>query len=209
MPSVVTSPVSPVSVTNQVFEFYGFPIVGKPTLIKESRNTLPDLFNALGYKRGAEIGVERGVYSEIIADKMPGVELCSIDSWRAYDGYREHVTQEKLHEIYVDAVRRLKGKSKILVNFSMDAVNDFYDETLDFVYIDSNHGFLHVAQDIHFWSQKVKRGGIVAGHDFKRHKGNYTNHVKDVVQAWTYSHGINPWFVLNGDKSPSWFWVKE
>lgn len=195
----------------QICEFYDVhrSHLGTPTLIEKGRDTLPELFWALGFTRGAEIGVETGLYSEIIADKMPGVNLHSIDAWQAYPGYRDHVTQEKLDGFYAQAQKRLEGKSNIIRKFSVAASIDFEDGELDFVYIDANHEFLEVTQDIHYWTPKVRKGGIIAGHDFKRTKGAYIIHVKDVVQAWAYSHGINPWFVLNGDKSPSWFWVKQ
>ena len=93
---------------------------------------------------------------------------------------------------------------------AVEAADGFDDESLDFVYIDGNHDFLHVAQDLHHWEKKVRLGGLVAGHDFSRRMGRgYINHVKDVVQAWVYAHGIRPLFILRGDRSASWFYVRE
>jgi hypothetical protein len=174
--------------------------------------TLPMIFDDLGLTMGAEIGVERGVYSEQLCKEIPGLELYCIDPWKAYKGYREHVTQKKLDGFYEITEKKLAPYNcKLIRKFSMDAVNDFEDGSLDFVYIDGNHEFIHVAQDIAEWSKKVRIGGIVSGHDFKRQssRSKYICHVKDVVQAWTYSHGIRPYFVLRGDKAPSWFWFKE
>lgn len=96
----------------------------------------------------------------------------------------------------------------------MEVVKDFENESAGFVYIDSNHEFQHVTNDIAEWSKKVRRGGIVSGHDFRRLKSTSPRaavcHVKDVVGAWTYAHGIRPWFVAGemGKASPSWFWVR-
>ena len=39
-------------------------------------------------------------------------------------------------------------------------------EKLDFVYIDANHNYECVKEDIEHWYPKVKVGGIIAGHDF-------------------------------------------
>ena len=196
--------------TEAVFKFYGLSLAHNkpPVVIEQSRDTLPALFNHLGYDKGAEIGVEFGTFSETIADGLPGVQLYAIDPYDAYPGYREHLSQSKMDAMYKQATERLAGKAQILRQFSIAAVMDFNPGDLDFVYIDGNHSFLHITEDIHYWSSIVRHGGIVAGHDYKRHKGEYINHVKDVVQAWTYSHAINPWFVLTGDKSASWFWVK-
>lgn len=198
-------------VIEKVFKFYdpSLAYARSPIVIDQPREMLPALFHSLGYRIGAEIGVECGIYSEIIYNSMPGVKLYAVDAWQAYPGYRDHVTQAKIDSIYQQAAERLKGKAHLVRKYSIAAAQDFDDGILDFVYIDGNHDFLHVTEDIHYWSAKVRKGGIIAGHDFKRHKGSYINHVKDVVQAWTYSHGIDPWFVLAGDKSPSWFWVKQ
>ena len=102
----------------------------------------------------------------------------------------------------------------------MDAVQDFDDASLDFVYIDGAHDFKNVADDVSEWTKKVKIGGIVFGHDYKRSRdtgGKYPVDVKDVVQAYTYSHKIDPWFILKNDikdpkfghDNPGWCFVRQ
>jgi len=91
----------------------------------------------------------------------------------------------------------------------MDAVKVFDDESLDFIFIDGNHSFEFVTNDIAEWGKKVKKGGIISGHDYFRSRSGIYIHVKDVVNGWTYSHKIDPWFVLEGNKNKSWMWVKE
>lgn len=171
---------------------------------------LPVLFYELGFQVGAEIGVEQGIYSDNLCKLIPGLKLYSIDAWTAYSGYRDHVSQEKLDRFYASAIERLAPYNcDVIKSFSVPASEKFKNGSLDFVYIDGNHDFVNVTQDIHYWSPKVRKGGIVAGHDFKRDKGrNWQCHVKDAVQGWTYAYEIAPWFVIRGDKSPSWFWVK-
>ncbi len=48
----------------------------------------------------------------------------------------------------------------------MDALEDFEDNSLDFVYIDGDHNFKHISEDIYEWTKKVRSGGIVSGHDY-------------------------------------------
>ena len=105
----------------------------------------------------------------------------------------------------------------------MDAVEDFEDNSLDFVFIDGAHDFKNVAMDICEWAKKVRPGGIVYGHDYKRWNPRsyvgkrYTVDVKDVVQAYMYSKGINPWFALEneipdpkfGRDNPCWMFVRQ
>lgn len=48
---------------------------------------------------------------------------------------------------------------------SKDAINIIPNE-LDFVYIDGNHDYEYVKEDINIWYSKVKEGGIIGGNDF-------------------------------------------
>lgn len=177
------------------------------------RLELADLFAELGFSQGAEIGVEKGLYSEILCKANPKLNLFSIDPWKAYPEYREHTTQEKIDEIKKEAFIRLEPyRVQIIQDFSENAVNSFADESLDFVYIDGNHDRVHVLQDLNLWTPKVKKGGIISGHDYVRYKGKYGlyNQVKDTVLEYTKSHNINPWFVLRDPRErSSWMWVKK
>jgi hypothetical protein len=183
------------------------------------RESLATLFYELGFTVGAEIGVERGLYSEVLCKSNPGVELYSVDAWTAYKGYRDHVTQGKLDEIYADAKQRLAPyKCTLIKGYSLDVAKDFKDGSLDFVYIDANHEVRQVIDDISAWSRKVRPGGIIAGHDYVLRTGaGYIMHVPYAMEAWTRSYDINPWFVLGRkeslpnelrDKTRSWFYVQ-
>ena len=180
-----------------------------PVAIDRTRDDLGRLFATLGYTRGAEIGVERGLYSETLLATNTGLHLTCVDAWAPYRGYREHVTAEKLAEIRRDMAGRLapysvQGRLRLLDTFSVAAAAQVEDRSLDFVYIDANHTLPHVVADLAAWVPKVRAGGIVAGHDYGRRS---VGHVREAVQAWTTAYAIDPWFVLTGDRSPSWFWV--
>ena len=87
---------------------------------------------------------------------------------------------------------------------SMDAVKLIDDESLDFVYIDGNHKFDFVMEDIIHWSRKVRSGGIVACHDF--HYGSNVE-VVEAVNAYTRANHIDPWYVTK-ENQPTAYWVK-
>jgi hypothetical protein len=103
--------------------------------------------------------------------------------------------------------------------FSMQAVRKFSDNSLDFVYIDGNHALPWVMDDIVYWSEKVRPGGIVAGHDYIRRKASARPalHVVEAVSWYTKLCKIKPWFILGTkaelpgqirDKNRTWLWVK-
>jgi hypothetical protein len=184
-----------------------------PISLRISRHReLVSLWRELGYKVGAEIGVEAGRYSEEICLANPGVKLHCIDPWLAYDRYEDHVDQGRLDHFYAVAKSRLKKYDCLIIReTSLDAVKRFENGSLDFVFLDGNHHFDFVVQDIIAWAPKVRRGGMVSGHDYKPEGSEKTPIPFGVIEAvtgYTSAHKIKPYFLTMRDKCPSWFWVK-
>jgi hypothetical protein len=175
------------------------------------RDDLPQLFVDCGYDVGAEIGVYAGDYTKKLLDA--GLKVYGIDPWSVQDEFKPSGGQERLDRRLAHAEKQLApySRAQIMKKTSMEAVRDFEDESLDFVYIDGNHRFKYVAEDIYEWSKKVRPGGVVAGHDYFIGMGNGFNacHVKYVVNAYVATFHIPKFYVLSGvDKWSSWFWVK-
>jgi len=192
------------------------------------RSDLAVLFDDLGFTTGVEIGVEQGFYSEILCKANPQLTLYSIDAWQPYFGYHDYREQDRevMEARRQEALQRLsKYNCKVIEKFSMDAVGDFEDGSLDFVFIDGNHELPWALDDIYWWNLKVRKGGIVAGHDYyKSTKGRHSKcHVWYAVNLYTQAKDIRPWFVAglkgeavdappptyNRDRERSWFWVKD
>lgn len=181
------------------------------------RDNLSGLFCELGFKVGVEIGVEQGIFSQSLCKNNPALKLYAIDPWAAYPGYRLNKTQTLVDAYYSEAKTRLAPYNCTLVRkFSLDAVRDFSDQSLDFVYVDGNHNFQNCTNDIAQWTKKIKFGGVIAGHDYVEHKKPTGMHVFEVVNAYTTAYGISPWFVLGTkaiiasqvrDKVRSFMWV--
>ena len=188
------------------------------------RSHLATLFGKLKYKAGAEIGVETGRYSQLLLSRNPFIQkLYLVDAWKKYADYRLHVPQSQVDGLLAHAQQRLQPYSTItqfVRMFSLDAVKKFKDGSLDFVYIDANHSLPHVMDDLCAWAPKVRQGGIVAGHDYRRNRnvGRTQCHVVEAVCAYVAAFQIKPWFVLGSkdpvegefrDKNRSFFWVVE
>lgn len=69
---------------------------------------------------------------------------------------------------------------------------------IDFLYIDADHRYEYVLQDIQAWSKHVRPGGTIAGHDFNyfsgvnkavEETGNYTNPFGSTVWYRIKEHG--------------------
>ncbi len=180
-----------------------------------TRRHLILLYAELGYRKGAEIGVNMGSNALRINRVNPDCKLHCIDPWELYDGMNDFTDAKKREEAYAIARARLDpiDNIEIIRKYSMDAVEDFVDEFLDFVFIDGNHEWPYVTQDIFYWAQKVKRGGIVSGHDYLTSRREHKHiQVTSVVHGYTEAFGIKPWFVVDKGSFPehpgSFFWVK-
>lgn len=163
-----------------------------------TRVNLAKTFAALGYRRGAEVGVKRGEYSQVLCTSNPGVEMLCIDLWDAY--YEVNTSR-----YFQQAQKRLEPYNATLIRKpSALAALDIPDGSLDFVYIDADHRFDYVMQDLIVWAPKVRHGGIVSGHDYYRFRNAG---VVDAVDAYTRAHDIREWW-LTDEKTASFFWVK-
>lgn len=173
----------------------------------KNRIELAKHFHDKGFIVGAEIGVLDGTYAEQLCQNIPGVKLYCVDSWRARPEYTDYTNPKTFSRAHERAQKALKPYGCILVRkLSLDAVKDFSDESLDFVYIDADHTFDAVIQDMVVWTKKVRRGGIVAGHDF--HNTN-TIGVEDAVRAYCNHHRLDLRITRERDHHQhSWYFPK-
>jgi len=118
-----------------------------------------------------------------------------------------------MDDIYAYARKLLAPYNVQIVNeWSMKAVKRFADESLDFIYIDANHSYGYVKEDIREWSKKVKKGGVVSGHDYVNEHAGIPFGVKRAVNEWVAENKIPYLFILNKNANtemPSWLYVKE
>jgi len=156
-------------------------------------------FGEHGLTRGAEIGVDRGRFSEYMFKVIPDLELLCVDPWRW------KLRGESRYRSTVARLTRFGERATVVRLDSFDAVRDVPDGSLDFVYIDGDHTFDYVMTDVIWWSRKVRYGGIVSGHDYYRFR---RGGVVPAVDAYTQQHGITRWF-LTDERTPSWFWMRE
>ena len=164
---------------------------------KLDRKRLVQLFGEHGLTEGAEIGVDRGRFSEYMFKVIPDLHLYCVDPWR---------WKLRGESRYNSTVTRLTDRNATIIRKdAMDARYDVPDESLDFVYIDGDHLFDAVVQDIIAWMPKIKLGGIMALHDYHTEVGA---DVMMAINAYTHCHDIRPWYVTR-EQLPSAYWVKK
>lgn len=129
---------------------------------------------------GVEIGCWMGESTEVISSYCR--KIWSVDPWdTVYGGYgnvyrggkidnnikiRRTKEQMKVIEmLFDDRTKNISNITKIK-NRHENIVNDFKDNTLDFVYIDALHFYDECKKDIKLWLPKIKKTGFISGHDY-------------------------------------------
>ena len=156
---------------------------------------------------GVEIGVFKGQFSKDILLRWGGT-LFMVDVWRPLGEEYEDASNHSAHiDAYSETMENIKGMEDrgIMVRTdSKTASGLFPDGSLDFIYIDGNHAYDFVAEDIKLWFPKLKKGGIFSGHDYLdmdwysddafaengKDKFIYINSIEEAIYAGVF--GVNP-----------------
>lgn len=152
---------------------------------------------------GAEIGVHLGDFSQVLVDTLSPKELILIDPW-------EHQTSEKYQEAwyggaakdgqnemdarYTSIFERFNkqidaGSVKVKRGYSENILKEYPDEYFDWVYIDGNHLYEYVKQDLLLSLDKVKVGGFITGDDYTK-GGWWKGGVKKAVDEFTENTAV-------------------
>ena len=119
--------------------------------------------------KGVEVGTFKGEFAKTILSNWNGT-LYMIDPWRGLNqDYIDSSNHYNHNNVYFECINNLAGyedRSFMLRGLSHQLINLFEDNSLDFVYIDGNHAYDFVVEDIELWFKKVKTGGLVSGHDY-------------------------------------------
>jgi hypothetical protein len=128
----------------------------------------------------AEVGVWKGNFSQRILEVVQPSELHLIDPWRAFGGddyegarYGGKLEQgqaemDAVHESVLRrfAAERSAGVVHVHRMLSLEAAAALPDGRFDFVYIDGNHRYEFVRDDLAAFAPKLRPGGVLAGDDY-------------------------------------------
>lgn len=179
-----------------------------PIKLPASRwHELGPLLDDLGCQVGLELGVYRGKFTSSLA-RQTKMKLYGVDAWTVYGDYVDYSKTDLENEAYLDTVRRTKDLQNVTLikGWSTDIAKTFEDNSLDYIFIDANHAYEFVVEDLKAWEPKIKEGGIIMGHDYFVHK-KLNFGVIDAVNGWIKSRNIKHLFVWR-DNCPSWMYIK-
>lgn len=142
---------------------------------------------------GAEIGVFRASFSEAILREVQPSLLHLIDPWRSavdpsLSGVLFDRPQDQMDAIYESVVHKFAehiASGSVVVHRarSVDAAPDIPDASLDWVYVDGDHSYEGVRDDLQSYLPKVRPGGLVCGDDYVV-GGRFDSGVKKAVDEF-------------------------
>ncbi|MBI2049665.1 class I SAM-dependent methyltransferase [Candidatus Roizmanbacteria bacterium] len=188
------------------------------------RDDMYRLFAQLGFTKGIEIGVEKGKNAQTMFEIIPNLKLYGVDPYKQHPqaSYAYHAKIRNWNDQYLQnckrqCLKRMNGRNfTLLQGFSEVMIEKVKDNSLDFVYIDADHSYDFVMQDMILWGRKIKKGGIMSGHDYyiDKHETDRRTKVTQAINDYVKVHKIKLYTTSEihhdqkGDIYPSWFWVK-
>jgi hypothetical protein len=108
-----------------------------------------------------ELGTWIGESSVLLARKCKFVYTVDLDMNGQLDGISK---RDRFYKKIYDY--KISNKIQLIETYSSKASEYFENESLDLVYIDANHEYEYIKDDIIKWMPKVKKSGFLCGHDY-------------------------------------------
>ena len=193
----------------------------------QGRNGFGRFLNDRGLvDKAVEIGTHRGGFAKQLLVSWGGRKLYCIDPWCDFEGYEYQAkllrglggngNRDADFEAAQEILKPYGDRVEFIRKMSMDALEDFPDETLDFVHLDGDHRNPQVERDLWNWWQKIKSpGGVLAGHDFlcpHEDGGGWGRHIQPAVLEFAQNQDVivymvrekvaDPWsfYMIKGEK---------
>jgi predicted O-methyltransferase YrrM len=140
--------------------------------------TYPELYSAVVEKfpsgsHFVEVGTWKGMSAAYMAVEIinsgKDIRFDCVDTWDFVPSQAEippHLFNG-LYEVFIKNIEPVRHQVNPVQAISWDGAALYKDNSLDFVFIDAAHDYESVRKDIHAWFPKVKKEGVIAGHDYE------------------------------------------
>ena len=102
--------------------------------------------------------MNNGITSSFILKTLDFVQLVGVDPFAGVDPSIVDLATAAYAE-------RPETRSQLVQGYSLEVAEKIPDGSLDFVFIDGDHSFEAVRDDVRVWERKVRPGGMISGHD--------------------------------------------
>jgi predicted O-methyltransferase YrrM len=124
-----------------------------------------------------EVGVWKGMSACYMAVEIinsgKNIKFDCVDTWDFVETSDEIKKEQfnDLFKIFSENIEPVKNNIGIIRSISWEGAKNYNDESLDFVFIDAGHDYESVIKDLNAWYPKVKKGGVISGHDYHYNVG--------------------------------------
>jgi len=124
--------------------------------------------NAVFVEIGTWKGKSASYMAERIMESKKNIKFHTIDTFDMTpdNDHYELIDVDNLYNTCMDNLKPVGSCVNVIRKSSIEACGDFGDCSVDFLFIDGSHRYEDVKKDIESWYPKVKRGGIISGHDY-------------------------------------------
>lgn len=133
------------------------------------------------------------------------IKLCAVDSWCYRPNTEQPCSnQREFDEVFHEFLHNIKPIREVVDTYVMDsayAAEAFEDETVDFIFFDASHYKNDLINDIKAWLPKMKKNGIMAGHDYFTycHPG-VKEAVEECFTTYETDEHMNLWITRKGNE---------
>jgi len=115
-----------------------------------------------------EVGVWKGDMSKLFLQKNPS-ELHLVDPWMSQpiEGRMYNIAQKRMDLIADEVAETFADDDRVYIHRDFSENVEFEEDSFDWVYIDGNHNYKEVLQDLRDYWKYTKHGGIIVGDDFE------------------------------------------
>lgn len=178
---------------------------------------------------GVEVGVYRGGFSRLIVKILNPSRLYLVDPWQWHKQWFVNHTNEELSlmaqgqntpegDTIYEEVKSIFADTpavSLMRMTSIEASRSFPDNCFDWVFIDGDHRYAPVVEDIRHWWPKVKPGGSLCGDDYNdtaenpANKLTSANGVRFAVDEFLEATNLRPEFFPQEGFGRSYFKIRK
>jgi predicted O-methyltransferase YrrM len=127
-----------------------------------------------------EVGIDTGKTTFHLLETIPHLTIYAVDT--------------DISKFYTASVKEKYGDRLIPIQgYSFQVADQFADNFADIIFIDADHSYASVKKDILKYTPKLKKGGLLTGHDI-----DYPGVNKAVNEV-----------IKNFDVGPNFVWIKK
>lgn len=152
---------------------------------------------------GVEVGVREAYYARNLLSCCNGLHLYCVDVWG--DFTENQFSRYKASGDNIQNASPIKGMRQLseaaarlenfagrvnIIQLSSQRASKLFSEELDFVYLDADHTYEGVVEDIKHWWPCIKRGGLLSGHDYGYNRIDTDFGVKEAVDEFANNNKL-------------------